>query len=118
MDMQTGTASAQFERLAQDYWQFRLDEEPVLGIDHGHLPSRLMSRDSIADRARRRFSRPSRCHELDALTGQQVLSAALLRRELFEARERYRLEEHLWPSMFPFGSEAFVAHAIGKTELR
>lgn len=121
--MKTEGAAVRLERLARDYWQFRLDEEPILGIDHGHLPSRRrMFRESADDYARRDAQHAgflSRLGEidLDELSGQDALSAALLQRELAEARERYRLEEHLRPSLFPFGPEAMVGYSINKTVL-
>lgn len=122
--MKTDGASAQLERLARDYWQFRLDEEPILGIDHGHEASRRrMFRESIEDHARRdrccgEFLSRLAAIDPEELSGQDALSAALLHRELSGARERYRLEEHLRPSMFPFGPDAYVGHAINKTVLQ
>lgn len=124
MDMKTDGAPAQLESLARDYWNFRLDEEPMLGIDHGHEPSRrLMFRESAEDYARRDrahagFLARLEAIDLHALSGQDALSAALLRRELSEARERYRLEEHLRPLLFPFGAEALVGYSINKTVLQ
>ena len=124
MDMKTDAPAMQLARLAQDYWQFRLDEEPLLGIDHGHGPSRRrMFRESAEDHARRDHAHAgflSRLAAIDlaALSGQDALSAALLQRELGEARERYRLEEYLRPSMFPFGPDAYVGLSINKTVLQ
>lgn len=120
----TQHATTQLAALANDYWQNQLDEEPVTGIDHGHAPARqLMFRESIADFARRDRSNAAFQDRLaridrDALEGQDAITAALLERELACARERFRLDEHLRPLMFPFGPDAYVAYAINKTVLQ
>lgn len=116
--------SADLAQLCRDYWVFKLDEEPVVGMEHGHEPSRhLMFRESIEDYERRdKANAEYQCRlakiDRDALSGQDTITAALLQREIDEARERYRLDEHLRPLMFPFGPATYVAYAISHTVLR
>jgi len=109
--------------IAESYWDFYLYENPSIGAEHGDPRARhILFRESIADYERRVDRLAGFLSELQhidhtLLAGQDVYTLSLLKRELEESLERYNLQEHLRPTLFPFGPEARISEVANQTVL-
>ena len=123
MNTHPDDASIQLADLAERYWQHHLYESPVTGMDHGHPDATsVFMREGLADYARRRETMSRLIHELggiDALklSQQDAVTHALLGRQLDLEFRLDLLDEHLRPTLFPFGPDMVAPFAAGRTTL-
>ncbi len=110
-------------RVAADYWELRLREEPVLARDLGDARYRQeLFHESIADYQRRDAAHAqllARLADVAAadLAPDERITHQLLHRELGEAREHFAFQSHLRPVLFPMGPEGAISYAAQKTTL-
>ncbi len=123
VNLRPDDTSIQLADFAERYWQHYLHESPVTGIDHGHLDATsVFMREGLADYARRRETRNRLIHELGGIDASKLnkkdsVTHALLERQLNLDSRLDLLDEHLRPTLFPFGPDMVPPFAAGKTTL-
>ena len=107
----TETHAQRLDILCQKFWTFECYEFPFMAIMAGVQPEEPeLFREAVSDFERRAAQAQEMLIELtqiseDALVSDKKMTLALLRQQLQLIVDRYRLKDHLRPSLFPAGPD-------------
>jgi uncharacterized protein (DUF885 family) len=119
MNLPNHSATA-LRQLAQHFWEFQCHEFPLRAIQAGRKTSdSVLLREAPEDFERRFEAAGNFEHALDGiperdLDAQDWATHRLLRRELDDLRDLYRVRAHQRPSLFPMGPD-FVSSSFANT---
>lgn len=116
-------SAARLQKLAEDYWEYRLREFPTEATAAGDKRyNRLMDKASLADYTRRAAESAAMLARVEGIASAELpshdaLTLAMLRRQLLMTIEAYRTGEHLMPPLFPFGFQDAARFLADSTPL-
>jgi uncharacterized protein (DUF885 family) len=119
MNLPNDSASA-LRQLAQHFWEFQCHEFPLRAIQAGRKTSdSILLREAPEDFERRFEAAGNFERALDGIPEQDLdaqdwATHRLLRRELDDLRDLYRVRAHQRPSLFPMGPD-FVSSSFANT---
>jgi uncharacterized protein (DUF885 family) len=119
MNMPNDSASA-LRELAQRFWEFQCHEFPLLAVQAGRKTrDSVLLREAPEDFERRFAAAGDFERALDRIPEQDLdaqgwATHRLLRRELDDLRDLYRVRAHQRPSLFPMGPD-FVSTSFANT---
>ena len=111
-----GEAENALEELATRFWEFQCHEYPLLAIQAGRKTADAVLLREAPQDFERRFKAAGDFHQaLDQIPEQRVDAQSwathrLLRRELDDLRDMYRVRAHQRPSLFPMGPEFWTIY--------
>ena len=115
-------ASRPLARLAERYWNFVREEQPMTALLAGQPSGDKLLRESPADHERRvgqarRFLDELATIDAAALGATDRASLMLMQHELGQMCEMFATRGYLRPSLFPLGPEFTLAYACNTTTL-
>ena len=116
------TSTHDLARIAERYWQFLREENPVIALLAGQAQGDELLRESPEDHARRARASLGLLDELamldaDALPMADRATLLLMRHELTNVVEGHAIDAHLRPSLFPLGPEFTLVYAANTVTL-
>jgi len=116
-------ADEALRNLAQRFWDFQCHEFPLLAIQASRATADAVLFREAPEDYERRFEAAGRfAHELSAIPEQNLdaqgwATHQLLRRELADLRDFYRVRAHQRPSLFPLGPHFATIYFANLTAL-